>query len=148
VSNDRGLVNLLAEPGPIFEYQISTAAQSTFTTGLHVLPRGSGPARPGLLYSGRLAEIMAHLRKEFDYVLVDAPPALYVADTRVLGKCSDGAIFVVRSGRTTHDLVGTAIRRLTDDGITVLGTILNGCEPKGLERYGYGYGYGYGTRPS
>jgi receptor protein-tyrosine kinase len=148
VPNTTGLVDLLAGNESLHTTPMADMVHMTGTPGLHVLPRGSGPDRPGLLYSERLPELLTRLRREFDLVLVDAPPTLHVADTRVMGKYSDGVIFVVRSGRTTHEFARMAIQRLVDAGVPMLGTILNGCEPKKLQRYGYGYGYGYGSQTS
>ena len=58
----------------------------------------SGPTTDGLsslLYSPRLTEFLQRVAKEFDLVLIDAPPMLHFADARVLGRHSDGVILVV-----------------------------------------------------
>ena len=95
-----------------------------------------------LLYSHRTAELLDRLRQEFDMVLIDTPPMLYLSDARVLGRLADAAILVVRAGRTTRDAAMGAKQRLVDDRIPVLGTILNGWDPKSKTRYGY-YVYPY-----
>ena len=89
---------------------------------------------------------MERVRRDFDITIIDTPPMSYLSDARVLGQLADAAILVIRAGRTTRDEARTAKQRLTDDGIRVLGTILNAWEPKNKARYGYSYGYGY-TRP-
>src|SRR5205085_12614766 len=101
-----------------------------------------------LLYSTRMADLLDRVRSDFDITIIDTPPMSYLSDARVLGQLADAAILVIRAGRTTRDEVRAAKERLVDDGIRVLGTILNGWEPKVKAKYGYGYGYGYTTKSS
>ncbi len=76
-------------------------------------------------------------------VLVDAPPVIHLADSRVLGHLADGVILVIRSGLTTPEAAMSACQGFVEDGTRVLGTVLNGWDPKTKGRYGYGYGYDY-----
>ena len=69
---------------------------------------------------------------------------LYLSDARVLGRLADAAILVVRAGKTTRDAALGAKQRLVDDRIPVLGTILNGWDPRAKTRYGY-YTYAAGA---
>ena len=63
---------------------------------------------------------------------------------RILGRHADGAVLVVRADKTTRDDALIAKQRLADDGILVLGTILNGWDLKAKARYGYStYSYRY-----
>ena len=80
---------------------------------------------------------MQRLRKEFDMVMIDAPPMIHLADARVLGRHSDGVILVVRSGQTTTDSALFATQRFAEDGTRVLGTVLNSWNPKTSHTYGY-----------
>jgi Mrp family chromosome partitioning ATPase len=104
----------------------------------------SGPGADNisnLLHSHRMLELVQRLRSEFDVILIDTPPMLDIADARVLGRLADAAILVFRAGRTSKDMALAAKRRLTDDGIPVLGTILNAWDSKANSSYGYGYTY-------
>ena len=75
-------------------------------------------------------------------VIVDTPPVLPVPDARVLGRLADGIILVIRAGHTTIENAFVARQRFAEDGTRVLGTILNGWNPKTGRRYGYGGYYG------
>ncbi|MEK7408494.1 MAG: hypothetical protein AAB225_25765, partial [Acidobacteriota bacterium] len=66
----------------------------------------------------------------YDMVLIDTPPMLQIADARVLGRLADAVILIIRSGRTTRDAAQAARDRLVEDGIPVLGAILNDWDPK------------------
>jgi capsular exopolysaccharide synthesis family protein len=83
-----------------------------------------------LLYSNRMSELIAACRKEFDMVLIDTPPVLHLPDARIIGRLSDGVILVLRAGRVRSETVVAAEQRLQNDGITVLGTVLNDWDPK------------------
>jgi Mrp family chromosome partitioning ATPase len=64
---------------------------------------------------------------------------MQVSDARILGRHADAAIIVLRSGKTPRGAALTVKRRLADDRLPVLGTILNGWEPgQGSSSYYYG----------
>jgi capsular exopolysaccharide synthesis family protein len=91
---------------------------------LYVLPAGNLPDDLGTtLYDRRLGETLAELKQRFDYVLLDAPPVLRLADVPTLCRDLDGALLVVRAGSTALELVGAAAQALY--GITVHGLVLN-----------------------
>lgn len=143
--NSWGLSDLLRERTSLKDMPLEALARETEIKGLYILPSGTGTVSiANLLYSNRTAELIERLRGEFDMVLIDTPPMLYLSDARVLGRLADGAILVVRAGRTTRDAALGAKQRLVDDRIPVLGTILNGWDPKSKTRYGY---YAYPAGP-
>jgi succinoglycan biosynthesis transport protein ExoP len=99
----------------------------------------SGPAvsnASNLLYSPRLAEVIRAARSEFDYVLIDTPPMLQLADARIISQHCDTVILVIRAGKTTRDAARAAHQKFQQDGTPILGTILNDWVP-GLNGYGY-----------
>ena len=111
-----------------------------------VLASGPTPPNPTeLLQSDAMHRMLDELKVRYDYVIIDAPPVLPIADAALLASQAQGAILVTRFNRTTHDQLRTAVDRLDSVGATLLGTILN-CTPQNRRtgsRYGYGYGYGY-----
>jgi succinoglycan biosynthesis transport protein ExoP len=125
--NERGLADLLRLPERS-RVRLSEFIQTTGIPNLSLLASGSGGPAP-LLFSGRLKEIFRELRETYDFVLVDTPPMLEIADARVLGKLSDSVILVVRAGRTSRDAVLLSLERLQEDGVPVLGTVLNDWNP-------------------
>ncbi len=137
VSNSHGFSDLLLEKTPLDAEALETACVPTSVPGLYVLP--SGGSRRGassLLHSARLPELLSLLRGRFDTVLIDTPPMVNIADARMFGGFADGLILVLRSGVTTRDAALLATNRFAEDGIPVLGTILNFWNPN---TPGYGY---------
>ncbi len=146
--NTWGLTDLLREKSSLADCPLEALARRSEVDNLYVLPSGPGTVSiTNLLYSGRMAALVDRVRRDFDITIIDTPPMSYLSDARVLGQLADAAILVIRAARTTRDEARAAKQRLVDDGIRVLGTILNAWEPKNKARYGYSYGYGYPTRP-
>lgn len=118
-------------------------------TGLQVMAAGAVPPNPAeLLQSQAMTDLIAELRAAYDVVIFDAPPLLPVTDAALLAARTDGAVVVVRHGKTTRDQVRSACDRLTHIGATPLGVVFNRVPSKsGGSAYGYGYGYGYGYAP-
>jgi Mrp family chromosome partitioning ATPase len=75
----------------------------------------------------------------FDWIIVDSPPCLPVADASVMADSCDGVLLVVRAGSTPSDLVRKAGAELRKG--KVVGVILNAVENESL---GYGSYYTYG----
>lgn len=109
-----------------------------------VLPAGHTPPNPSeLLASQQFAAVLEQLRGEFDNVIVDATPLLPVTDGAIVSKAADGALLVVRFGRTTREQVASSIAALEQVDARLLGTVMN-FVPSGRRGYGYKYGYKYG----
>jgi capsular exopolysaccharide synthesis family protein len=107
------------------------AVRETRVANLFLLPSGAeSAASTNLLYSERMAGLLELFEKEFDTVLIDTPPMMQIPDARILGRLADAVILVLRAGRTTRDAAQAARARLTEDGTTVLGAILNDWDPK------------------
>ncbi len=119
---------------------LSGMVVETKVDGLYVLPSGPGVAgATNLLYSQQLPELLRHLQEEFDMIFIDTPPMLQIPDARVLGKMASGVVLVVRANQTTRDAAMAARGRLRDDGIHVVGTVLNDWNPKQSPGGYYGY---------
>ncbi|MFC6286085.1 polysaccharide biosynthesis tyrosine autokinase [Nocardioides sp. GCM10027113] len=125
---------------------LADALQEYDATGLNVLASGPIPPNPSeLLQSTAMEKLLAELRDQFDVVIIDAPPLLPVTDAALLAARSDGALVVVRHGRTTRDQLGHAIERLDAVDAKTIGVVVNMTPArKSSSPYGYGYGYGYG----
>jgi polysaccharide biosynthesis transport protein len=109
--------------------------------GLSVLPGGSEPANISkLLHSTYLDSLIETARSEYDFVLIDSPPMMGMADARLLSRNADGVILISRAGETSPEQLAEARERLADDGTPVIGTILNGCDLR-IEDPSYVAGY-------
>jgi polysaccharide biosynthesis transport protein len=140
VANSWGLCDVLWADTPFETVPISHLVRETEVTGLSLLPAGScvNATPSNLFYSPRMPRLLERLRKEFDMVMIDAPPLIHLADARLLGRNADGVILVIRAGQTTTESALLASQRFAEDGTRVLGTILNNWDPKSSRRYGYG----------
>jgi capsular exopolysaccharide synthesis family protein len=96
---------------------------------LYVLPAGTPPDDlSATLYDPRMADMMAALKQRFDFVVVDTPPVLPLADVPTLSRDLDGAILVVRANHSPKELVNAAIDALY--GVTVHGIVLNDVDSR------------------
>ncbi|WP_432558651.1 polysaccharide biosynthesis tyrosine autokinase [Granulicoccus sp. GXG6511] len=94
--------------------------------GLDVLGAGAVPPNPEeLLASEAMCRFLRSAEVRYDYVLLDAPPLLPVADAAVLATQVGGAIVVVRSGVVSERELATALATLADAGGQVVGIVLN-----------------------
>ncbi|GLY17828.1 polysaccharide biosynthesis tyrosine autokinase [Kineosporia rhizophila] len=117
---------------------------------LAVLPSGPTPPNPSeLLGSQQMADLLATLAEHYDVVVVDAPPLLPVTDAAVLSAAADGAVLVIRHGRTRKEDTTRALQALDAVNAKLLGSVLNFApkRKRGNGYDGYGYGYGYGEAP-
>ncbi|MBZ5688624.1 MAG: CpsD/CapB family tyrosine-protein kinase [Acidobacteriia bacterium] len=90
-----------------------------------LMPAGHPPANPlELMQSGRLASLMAQVTNLFDWIIVDSPPLLPLADTSVWARLTDGALLVVREGIAEKDPLKRALESLKKADL--LGVVLNG----------------------
>ncbi len=148
--NEHGLSDLLGDQA-LSDARISALIQKTEIPGLDVIASGpSTHAAANLLYSPNLAELVAKLKKRYDMVLIDTPPMLPMTDARVIGRLADAVVLVARAEQTTRDAIVAATQRLSEDGIRVLGTILNDWDPNRSLAGSYGYyksGYYYAENP-
>lgn len=139
VPNEAGLSTLLKSQESASDAWAGLV-QDTRVPGLWLLPSGPATqAAANLLYSPRLTELLAKVKREYDMVLIDTPPMLQMTDARVLGRMVDAAIIVARAERTTRDALIAATKRFGEDRIRVLGTILNDWNPKRSPNGYYGY---------
>jgi receptor protein-tyrosine kinase len=142
VPNNWGLSDLLREKNSLRESPLEALVQRTHIPNLFILTSGPRTSSiTNLLHSGRMLELIQRLRSEFDTVLIDTPPMLHISDARIIGRLVDAAILVFRAGKTSRDVALAANRRMVDDGIPVIGTILNAWDLKTMNRYGYDSSY-------
>jgi len=139
-----GLADLLREKDPRDRALMEQSICQTGIPGLFVMRSGrNSGVVSNLLHSARLPELLHELRNDFDTVVIDTPPALQISDARVIGRLADAVLLVVRAGQTTRDEAKMVKQRFHEDGTLLLGTILNGWDPK-QDIYGYKYRY-YGN---
>ena len=136
LGNERGLSNLLAGEDNSPALIIDTDYQ-----GLSILPAGPTPPNPAdLLSLDRLRELIDSLLQRYDYILIDGPPVLGLADAPLLSSAVEGCILVAEAEKTPVAAMRNSLHRLQQANCRIFGAILTKLD---LHRYRYGYGLGY-----
>jgi capsular exopolysaccharide synthesis family protein len=105
--------------------------------GLYLLPGGAARDDVAELLSGpRFGQILAALRRMFDYIIIDAPPLGIFTDATVLINRADGALLVVRSGKTRYAALDRLVEQLPRERL--LGVVLNRTDEQ-LDESSYYY---------
>jgi polysaccharide biosynthesis transport protein len=116
-----GLSNVLAGNA-----KTSETIRKSKTSGLWILPAGHIPPNPAeLLGSRRYVEFMTSLNAHFDWVVLDTPPVMVVADSSIVANQSSGVVFVVRADHTSKHSVRAAVEQLESANAHLLGSVLN-----------------------
>jgi succinoglycan biosynthesis transport protein ExoP len=136
-----GLSEMLSQSKKMTSAFVDSCTRTYEDTELSVIYSGQVPSNPSeLLGSERFEQLISMLRKHYDYVLVDCPPLLPVADAAVISTRVDGVVMIVHAGRTRkHELLG-ARAAIESVGASILGVVLNKI-PENVRGYRYGYAY-------
>jgi polysaccharide biosynthesis transport protein len=137
ISKTPGLSDLI-----VGKAKAGEAIQTTRFKGLQVLPCGYVPPNPAeLLGSASIRQVIDALRDLYDWVLIDTPPILAMADTPVLCPVVDGVVLVVGAEVSGRPAIQRAIDQILSVGGKITGVVLNKVD---LERNSYYYGQYYG----
>lgn len=129
-----GLSGFLAGEVP----KLTDAVIKTDSPKLEVLARGKNSApRFEILSASRFVNTINELRKDYDRIIIDTPPLLGLADSIMVSKCVDGAIFVIRAEQTTQRDISTAMEVLVGTRTPIYGFVLNGVDLSRMENYYY-----------
>jgi capsular exopolysaccharide synthesis family protein len=92
--------------------------------GLWILPAGSAPQNPlELMQSGKLPSLMEQLEAWFDWIVIDSPPVLPLADASIWSRLSDGILLVTRKGITEKQQLQRGIEAI--ERSKLLGALVN-----------------------
>lgn len=120
-----GLTSVLLEQVPL-----EVATHPVSGTTLDVLPAGEIPPNPAeMLTSPRMEELIATVSGKYDYVIIDTPPTLSVADANLLAPIVDGVLLVVDATKTRRAALAESMKSLELGGARILGTVLNRARP-------------------
>jgi capsular exopolysaccharide synthesis family protein len=112
---------------------------------------GAGPSAPNpaqLLASGAMRALLEQLRESHDYVVLDAPPLLPVADATGLAVLADGVLLSVRHGSTTREQLQRTRDTLDRVGARTVGAVLNIVPARDDVSVAYGYSSEYAAQPA
>jgi Mrp family chromosome partitioning ATPase len=120
-TNHYGLTDAVLKEGPI-----RTFTKPLYSDNLWLLSSGSLTGdSTRLFHSERLKARLCELRKEFDYVVIDAPPLARYADAVTLGQISDGLVLVLEAHATRREVAQSIASNLQAAKVKVLGAVLN-----------------------
>src|SRR6266481_8315866 len=129
-----GLADYLAGEADLY-----SVIQKGQDSNLCLIAGGSEVSNPSeLLLNERLKSLLDLVTPLFDWVILDAPPALPVHDASIIADLCDGVLFVVRAGVTDFEMAGKAAEDF--QGKSLLGAVLNRVE-RGIGYGGYYYTY-------
>ena len=142
VPKEPGLTNLLQG-----EVGLAAALIDPGIENLRLLPSGPVPHDPAELLGSEAARmILQKLVGAADYVLIDGPPVLALADAIVLAPLADAVLFVADAQNTGRSAVDHARQQLDQVQARVLGCVLNNFNPSKAGGYQYQYRYYYSDR--
>ncbi|MEZ4802646.1 MAG: polysaccharide biosynthesis tyrosine autokinase [Gelidibacter sp.] len=109
---------------------------------LDIIPSGTIPPNPAeLLMSDRVKYLFDHVKKDYDYIIVDTAAVGLVTDTLLISKYADIFLYVVSANNIDKRQLHIAQTMYIEKRLPNMAILLNGTEHK------KGYGYGYGTAP-
>jgi polysaccharide biosynthesis transport protein len=145
LSNKSGLANLLTDgtppdkrKGPVADGKQMASELWSVAPNLWVILSGPLPQHPSaLMDSDAMRQFLKEQRDLFDFIILDCPPALVVADALALAPLVDAVLVVADAKESDRD----AITRLRDEieqvGGKVVGAVLNRSKAAGKSTYYY-----------
>jgi tyrosine-protein kinase Etk/Wzc len=117
------------------------ALRKISSLGLDFIPGGTEPPNPTqILNSEQMQRFLASVNQQYDYVILDAPPLLPVADALILASRVDLNVMVIESCRIPEKIAKRALKALQTHGAEIAGVVLNDKSGKGAKYYGdYSY---------
>jgi capsular exopolysaccharide synthesis family protein len=134
-----GLTDYLTGQAPL-----EGAIYSTSVPNLDIMPVGSMAPNPAeLVGSASMKRLLSLLKDRYDFIMVDTPPIMAVADGLLLSRLVDSVIFVTRCGHTPRHTAREARAKLNRIRARVIGFVLNEVPPTSRRRGEIHYGANY-----
>ncbi|HEX2295929.1 MAG TPA: polysaccharide biosynthesis tyrosine autokinase [Actinomycetota bacterium] len=142
VSKEPGLTNLLQG-----DIELAAAIRAPGIDNLRLVASGPVPHDPAeLLGSEAMRIILQQLARSADFVLIDGPPVLALADAIVLAPLADGVVYIADAQKTGRSAVDHARQQLDQVQARLIGCVLNNFNPSKAGGYQYQYRYYYSER--
>ena len=135
LQREPGLAELLRQPG-----DLEKVIQKDSLLNFSFISSGTVSSNSGDLFLGpAFDELLARLRQQFDYVLIDSSPVFAADDATTLAPKVDGTLFVVRSRYSSARPVREALDLLYQRQAKVLGVVFNQADASARSYYAYKY---------
>ena len=106
--------------------------KSNIVDSWYILPSGEIPPNPSeLLGSSRMEAVLADLREQFDYIVIDLPPVNIVSDALSVSSLITGMVIVIREEYTEKKELERCFRQLKLSNVNVLGCVMNAARSSG-----------------
>lgn len=133
-----GLTEFLQNP----ELTVKDVMVRNSVENLYIVPRGKVADHPAeLIDSVKFRSMIKELRRHFDYIIIDTPPIMSVADAAVFGAEADGLVMVIQSGRTPKTVIAHAHELFRQAGLNLMGYVLTNVEFQSADYRYYSYNY-------
>jgi len=139
VSNSQGLTNVL-----LGQNKLEEVIQTTSLPTLDFLPSGKLPSSSmGILSSQQMKELIAEVKRRYDFVFFDSPPIMGVSDAVVLASEVDISLQVIQYRKYPQAMTLRAKQMVSKVGGYLVGIVLNNINMSQDENYYYYSGYYY-----
>lgn len=140
-------VDSVQKDNELFNIGISDFIHPTGMDHIDFIPRGKHPHNPAsLLMNDNFGQLIAALKSQYDYIIIDSPPVLAASDAMVLGHYADKVLMVTRYDDSIEGQLVYAIKQMSKSNVQVDGIILNDVQQGLMSKYSYHYSYAYGNK--
>jgi len=140
VDREKGVTNYISA-----QVGYDDIIQTTPHKNLHIITSGTIPPNPSeLLLDAKMDALIARLKTDYDFIVMDTPPIGLVSDALNLMKYSDASLYVVKQHFTKKGMLNFINQKYKKGEVHNVSLILNYFKAKQKSDYGYGYGYEYG----
>jgi tyrosine-protein kinase Etk/Wzc len=119
---------------------LAAARLRAIRPNLDFLSTGEFPSHPSeLLINGIWGNFLKEASREYDVVMIDAPPVLAVSDSEIMAPHAGRVFLVAKYGKTRVGEIDESVKRITQGGAQVSGLLFNGMRSLGKFSYGGKY---------
>ncbi|MDP2946698.1 MAG: CpsD/CapB family tyrosine-protein kinase [Nanoarchaeota archaeon] len=141
ITHMTGVTSILVKKMNIQDVEVNVTSANK---NLFLIPSGPVPPNPiEMLSSNEMKKIIEETKKNYDYILIDAPPVGIMSDAAVLAPNVDGVIIVIKYASTPVEIIQEAVKNLKSVGANIIGTVITQIETRKLGGHYYKSKYKY-----
>jgi Mrp family chromosome partitioning ATPase len=119
--------------------------ENPYNENLTLLFSGPIPPNPSnIIANGRIDALIQEAKLEYDFIIIDTTPTIYVNDTFLISNLADLTLYITRQNYTENKLIDYTTNLKDNVKLKNMVFILNGIVSNAGYNYSYNYGYGYG----